>query len=397
LLLLVAALMLAACGGGGKDPGSGKAPTAKVQVVKIGVVGPMSGSLSRLGVGIRNSVDLAVDQANAAERIPGWKIEVVVEDDTADPNIGAEKATSLAADPAVAAVIGTVNNSVAAKVQPVLSAANVAMVSPASNGVELTRGTTPAAPKRPFGTYFTLATSDRAQGPFAADFATADLNVKSVVTIHDGKVYGRGLVESFTSQLLKNGATVGAAEVVDPAKEDFKALLQRVKPLNPDLIFYGGEFPQAQRLTAEAEAQGVRAKVMGGDGIFDPTYIETAKEAAEGDLSVATAATSELDGTGEFTDAYAAAKYPEAPSTFGAYAYDAANVLIDALAKVLDKKLALPPDVRPAVVAAVQATSLDGATGPIAFDEFGEAKGKFLTVYRVTNQQWTPIKTDEVG
>jgi branched-chain amino acid transport system substrate-binding protein len=396
--LVVFSLLLAACSkGDDTSPSTTTTTAAKAKVVKIGLIAPTSGTFESLGTGIRNGAELAVREANASSKVRGWKVELVVKDDIADPEMGAAAATELANDPLEFGVVGTLSQSVSARIQPILAAKDIVMVSPATAGLALTRGADLRAPKRPFANYFGVATTDDAQGPFAANFATDDLNVKTVVTISDGKTYGRGLVDGFTAKVTANGAKVAAAEVVDPAATDFKALLDRIKPLNPDLIFYGGEYPQAQVLTKQAKDEGFRIPFMGGDGIYDSTYIKEAKESAEGDLAVSVGSTDDIASANTFVDAYDAAGFKEPYGTYGVYAYDATNAIIAALSKTLANKTDLDPGLRAAVVGAVQATNLAGATGPISFNEFGETNNRVLTVFRVTNQEWTPVKTDRLG
>jgi len=397
-LVVVVAMLLAACGRDAEEgpTGGGDNDGEPLKTVKIGVVAPLSGGLSALGAGIKNSVDLAIRQANEENKVKGWKIELAAEDDTAKAEVGAQVATKLASDSAVAGVVGTLNSSVALQVQPILARENIVMVSPANTGVELTQGTDPNNKKRQFDNYFRVSTTDDVQGPFAANFATQDLNAKNVVTIHDKKTYGQGLVAAFTGQLTKNGGKVVAAETINPGDQDFAAVLTKIKPLNPDLIYYGGEYPEAQLLTSQAKAQGIKAPLMGGDGIYDKTYIETAKEAAEGDYCTSVGApTEDLDSAAEFVDSYQAAGFKEDFAAYGAYAYDAANVIINAMAKVLPDAQAITPDLRKKIVDEVEKTSFDGATGKVAFDEFGDTTTKVLTVYKVTNQEWKAAKTDE--
>ena len=397
-LLVVVAMLVAACGSDAEEGagGGGGQDTTPLKTVKIGVVAPLSGSLSALGAGIKNSVELAIRQANEENKVKGWKLELAAEDDTAKAEVGAQVATKLASDSAVAGVVGTLNSSVALQVQPILARENIVMVSPANTGVELTQGTDAKAKKRQFENYFRVSTTDAVQGPFAANFATRDLNAKSVVTIHDKKTYGQGLVAAFTDQLTKNGGKVVAAETINPGDQDFAAVLTKIKPLNPDLIYYGGEYPEAQLLTSQAKAQGIKAPLMGGDGIYDKTYIQTAKEAAEGDYCTSVGApTDELQSASEFVEAYKAAGFREDFSAYGAYAYDAANVIINAMAKVLPEAQAMTPELREKIVDEVQKTSFDGVTGKVAFDEFGDTTTKVLTVYKVTGQEWKAAKTDE--
>ena len=89
--------------------------------VTIGVIAPVDGGLTSFGQGIRDSVELAVAQANKKKAIPGWTIKVKVLDDSSDPAKGKQAATTMAADPNVVAVIGPYNSGVALMAAPVLA------------------------------------------------------------------------------------------------------------------------------------------------------------------------------------------------------------------------------------------------------------------------------------
>lgn len=80
----------------GADAGGDTASGDKV--IKIGLIAPLSGDLSALGLGMRNSVQLAVDQANESGELGDWTIEFVPEDDTAKPEVGAQVAAKMASD-----------------------------------------------------------------------------------------------------------------------------------------------------------------------------------------------------------------------------------------------------------------------------------------------------------
>lgn len=136
-------LLLAACGSKKKEATTSTEPT---KTVKIALIAPLSGSLSALGLGMKNAVDLAVNKANTAKKVAGWKIVFDPEDDTATANIGAQVAARVASDAAVVGVVGTLNSSVAQQVQPILDRANITMISPANTGVRPDR---PRQPRRP--------------------------------------------------------------------------------------------------------------------------------------------------------------------------------------------------------------------------------------------------------
>src|SRR4051794_40028174 len=79
--VLVGALVLSACGSRSQDNKESGSDSGNKTVVKIGVIAPLSGDLSALGLGIKNSADLAAKTANEKNEVPGVTFEVAAEDD----------------------------------------------------------------------------------------------------------------------------------------------------------------------------------------------------------------------------------------------------------------------------------------------------------------------------
>jgi branched-chain amino acid transport system substrate-binding protein len=388
--LLAATMAMSACGTR-SDPGTSS--STDVKVAKIGVIAPLSGDLSALGLGIRNSVDLAIKQANENNTVPGWKLELDAQDDQATPDVGKNAATKLAGDTSVVGVVGTLNSSVAQSVQPVLSGAGIPQISPANTNPTLTKGANYAsAPARAYPTYFRTCTTDDVQGPFAAKYLYGE-GIKKVATIHDKKAYGQGLVAAFTEAFKAAGGEIVDAQTINPDDKDFSAVISKVKGSSPDAVYYGGEYPQAGPLSQQMKAAGLNVALMGGDGIFDPAYIELAGKTSNGDLATSVGApTDTLESAKTFVSDYTAAGYKEPFGAYGAYSYDAANAIINglktSLANASDVKSALP-----ATVEAIGKVSFDGATGPVSFDQYGDTTTKVLTVYKVTDGKWVAAKT----
>ena len=382
---LAASVALAGCGS--RDSGSGSTDDG-AKVAKIGVIAPLSGDLSALGIGIKNSVDLAIQQANKNNTIPGWKLELDAQDDQAKPEVGKNAATTLAGDDQVVGVVGNLNSSVTQSTQPVFAAANIVQVSPANTNPTLTN----QDGKRPYATYFRTCTTDSVQGPFAADYLI-EKGIKKVATVHDKKTYGQGLVEAFTTEFKKKGGQIVDAETIDPTATDYSSVITKIKPSAPQAIYYGGEYPQAGPLSKQVKAAGLNIPLMGGDGIYDPKFISLAGSAANGDLATSVGAPIDSTASGkEFLAAYKAAGFKDEAGAYGGYSYDAANAIINAL-KVSLKDAKSAKDAREATVKAMADVSFDGVTGKVSFDQFGDATSKVLTVYKVVNNAWATEKT----
>jgi branched-chain amino acid transport system substrate-binding protein len=381
-------LVVAGCS---RDSGGGDEQAEK-KTVKVGVIAPLTGNLSELGLGIKNSVDLAIRQANEKGTVPGYELVLAAEDDAADPATGANAANKLASDPQVAAVVGTLNSSVAQSVAPVLSKANITQISPANTNPTLTRGPKPdTAPKRVWPTYMRVATTDAFQGPFAADYALGDGGFKSAFVIHDKKTYGQGLAEAFAKRFEEKGGTIAGRETVNENDRDFGAVVTQVIASKADMVYYGGEYPAAGPLAAQLKERGFKGPLMGGDGIYASDFFKGAGDKGEGTLATSIGEpVSELESAKQFVTDYEAAGFKESYSAYGAQSYDAANIIVQGLTKVLPNADSVEA-ARPQIVEAVGATSgFQGVTGEHTFDEYGDTSNRALTVYKATGKEWTP-------
>ena len=393
--LIVASLALTACGSrSGDDSGGGSGDATKT--AKIGVIAPLSGDLSALGLGIQHSVELAVKQANDSNAIPGWKLEVDAKDDEGKPDPGKNAATSLAGDADVIGVVGTLNTSVSQQVQPVLAPKNIVQVSPANTGPGLTQGANwQTDPKRPYTTYFRTCTTDAVQGPFAARYLYETAKITKVATIHDKKAYGQGLVGTFTEEFKKLGGQVVATQTINPDDSNYQAVISAIKPSAPQAVYYGGEYPQAGPLSQQMKAAGLTVPLMGGDGIYDPKFVTLAGKTADNDLATSVGAPVDaLESAKKFVADYNAAGYKDPYAAYGGYSYDAANAIINALKTSL-KDAKDVESAREATVDALGKVAFDGVTGKVAFDQYGDTTSKVLTVYKVAGGKWTTVETKD--
>lgn len=390
--LIVGAMALTACGDS-KEPGSGD---GGAKTFTIGVVAPLTGDLAAIGQGIKNGVDLAVKQANAKKTIDGVTFVMSAQDDTAKADVGAQVAAKLVSDAGVVGVVGPLNSSVARSVAPVLAKANLTEISPANSAVDLTGRealATGGTQARPHKSYFRLVATDDIQGPFAAQFVKG-LDKKKIAVVHDKKAYGQGLAEAFAKAATANGATVLKTETITVGEKNFAAVITKLKAQSPDFLFYGGEYPEASLLTKQMKAAGLKIPLMGGDGVQAADYLKIAGAAAEGDFATALGAPPEdLESAKTFISDYEAAKYKDPIGPYGAYAFDAANAIIQALKKADRSKTGQA--LRDAVTEEVGKIDIEGVTGKVSFDAFGDTNSKVLTVYTVKDGKFVANKTEE--
>jgi branched-chain amino acid transport system substrate-binding protein len=385
---LAAGLALSACSSGSSGA-PGDCDTDR-GTLTVGLIAPLSGPLANIGLGMRNSADLAVRQANQHCAVPGYRLELQARDDRADPPTGAAAARELAANPSLIGVVGTYNSSTAQAVQPVLGDAGIVQVSPGNTNVSLTRGVNPVtAPLRQYATYFRVVATDAVQGPAAADHLAA-LGRTRVAVVSDGQTYGEGIADEFVKQLGTRGGDV-TTRMTLPAGSPPDVAVSAISRARPQAVFYGGEYPDAGPLSRALSGLGI--PLVGGDGIVDPDY--AAAGGRDGDLGTSVGPPTEtLPGATAFIAAYRAAGFHDGYGQYGAFSFDAADVVIGSTATALARGGGeWSPALRGGLDQAVQAYDADGVTGPISFDRFGDVGTDAVTMYRLVGGRWIPDRT----
>lgn len=388
-VLTTGALTLTACGS--RDDDKKGSSGGDSQTVVIGVDAPLTGDLSALGLGIKNSADLAAKTANKDKTVPGITFKIQPLDDQAQPSVGQQNATKFIDSKDVLGVVGPLNSGVSQSMQKPLNDAGLTQISPANTGTELTQGDNwkTGDKKRPFKTYFRTATTDQIQGAFAAKYLYNDAKIKQVYLIDDQKPYGAGLAASFKATFTELGGKIVGADHVNPDDRDFNAVVTKVKRSGAKAVYYGGEYPAGAPLSQQLK-DSVQIPLMGGDGMYSADFIKLNKK-AQGDIATSVGKpVEELDSAKAFIANYKAAGYKDAYEAYGGGTYDATWAIIEAVKAVVaanDGKL--PDDARAKVLDAVGKVSFDGVTGPVSFDEFGDTTNTMMTAYQVDGGKWT--------
>lgn len=379
---LIAAALLAACGKEATPPAAKtEAPKPpETLTVKIGSASPLTGPQAHIGIDIRNGVQLAIEDANAANIDIGGKrvkFEMVAEDDEANPT----KATTVAqklADAKVAAVVGHFNSGASIPASKIYSDAGIPQISPSS--------TNPKYTQQGFKTTFRVVAHDDQQGPTLARFAAKTLQVKSVAVIDDSTAYGQGLADAFENTIKTMDVKIAAREHTTDKDTDFKAILTKIKGRKPDLIMFGGIDPQAGPMVKQMKELGIQAKFIGGDGMQTPNFIKLAGDASDGAMaSIPGLPKDQMPGGKAFLEKYKA-KFNQEVELFAPMGYDAVMVFIDAMKRAgsADPAKFLPE---------IGKTNYQGVIGPIAFDDKGDLKNGPITIYVVKGGAWVPLET----
>jgi branched-chain amino acid transport system substrate-binding protein len=341
-------------------------------VVRIGHVGPTSGAIAHLGKDNENGARMAIDELNAKGVTIGGKkvkLELLAEDDAADPKQGTAAAQKLV-DSKVNGVIGHLNSGTSIPASRIYSDAGIPQISPSATNPKFTR--------QGYKTTFRVVADDVHLGGTLGRYAVKDLKGKSIAVIDDRTPYGQGVADEFEKALKASGSKSVAREFTNDKATDFTAILTNIKAKKPDIIFFGGMDAVAGPMLRQMKQLGIDAKFMGGDGICSGELPKLAAGTmADGQVVCAEAGGVEGAAKKSMDDFYAAYKkrFNADVQVYAPYVYDAVNVMVAAMVKAGSAE---PAKYLPVLA---KTSGYKGVTGTISFDEKGDIKNGALTLY----------------
>ena len=243
--------------------------------VRLGVGGPMTGSDAAFGAQLRQGVEQAVADINAQGGILGQKIELYAGDDGGNPREGVSVANKFVAD-GVKFVVGHFNTGVSIPASEVYQESGILMITPAS--------TNPKVTERKLWNVFRVCGRDDQQGALAAAIILQRFKGKRIAVVHDKTTYGQGLADETRRAMAKGGLKDVLYEGVSKDDRDFTAVISKIRQARADLVFWGGLHSAGGLIVRQMRAQGIKAPLMGGDGITDDEFAAIAGPGAEGTL-----------------------------------------------------------------------------------------------------------------
>ncbi|WP_414674950.1 branched-chain amino acid ABC transporter substrate-binding protein [Limnobacter sp.] len=352
---------------------------AKDVIVKIGHIAPLSGPQAHYGKDNEQGARLAIDDLNAMKiQLDGGtaKFELVAEDDAADPKTGAIVAQKLC-DMKVNGIVGHLNSGTTVPASRIYHDCGIPQITPSA--------TTPKITKQGFDSVFRVIAHDGVLGVALAKFATTDLKAKKFVVIDDRTGYGQPLADIFAKQVQAGGGQVLERQYTNDKATDFAAILTSVKAKNPDVIFYGGMDAQAGPMLRQMKQLGIKAKLIGGDGICTTELSKLGGDnvgdnvmCAEGGMAL-----SKMPGGPAFEKRYKD-KFKSDIQVYAPFVYDTTMTMGMAMkeAKSADPKKYLPK---------LKTISYKGVIGTITFDENGDVKNAPVTVNTYGPKGKTPL------
>lgn len=361
---LALGLAMTACGTT-KEDGKGGGSDAACDL-KLAFFGPETGDAAGLGKPIIQGAKLAVDQYNADA---DCKVELVKYDSQGSPDAAPGLARDVAGDESIIGVVGPAFSGESAAAGPIFADVGVPTITPSA--------TNPTLADNGWDTFHRALGNDATQGPAAARYIKDTLKASSVFVIDDASEYGAGLAGIVEKDL---GDAVKGTDTIQQKQTDFSATVTKVTSAKPDAVFFGGYYAEATLLIGQLRDGGWDGTFVVADGVKDPAFLD-AKAAAEGTIITCPCIPDTDPAVAQFAKDYEA-EFGEAPGTYAAESYDAANIFLDGIGDGIDT--------RADMLKFVNDYDKKGITKQLKFDDKGEPADVHVYAYTVKDGAIVP-------
>jgi branched-chain amino acid transport system substrate-binding protein len=342
------------------------------KLIKIGFIGPLTGPNAAVGLGARNGADLAVRQANEKGNLP-FKIEFLVLDDASDPTTGVAAATKLCSDSLVMAATTHFTSPVGLATIHVFHRYGVPQMFWGGIHPDITY-------KHNYPEVTRICPNTIVEHERLAQLAIQKFGYKEWSMIYDITSYGKSCLDAAKQAVAKMGGKVLSEDGIAVGATDFRPILSKIKAMKPapQVVYYGGVVTEAALIKIQMNELGMKNLYTGVTGFDSETFNVTTREAAEGTFIVGKA---HIDDRSPFVEAYKAAGYKEYYEATGPYAYEAVNLIVEALKKSgLDDKKKLAKTIRE--------MEYTGILGVTKFDSYGQTVSGGLTYKISQDKKW---------
>ena len=308
--------------------GLATASSAMAQI-KIGVAGPLTGPNAAFGAQLKNGAEQAAADINAAGGINGQQIQLVFGDDASDPKQGVSVANKMAGE-GVKFVMGHFNSGVTMPASEVYQENGMYMITPSATNPKIT--------ERNMWNVFRTCGRDDQQGEVAGKYILDKFKGKKIAIIHDKTTYGQGLADETKKAMNAGGMKEVLYEGINLSEKDFSALVTKIKAAGADLVYWGGLHTEGGLIVRQMRDQGIKAPLMGGDGITSDEFASIGGPGVEGTLMTFGPDPRKNPAAAEVVKKFAAKNIN--PEAYTLYSYAGFQVIAQAAAeaKSLDTK-----------------------------------------------------------
>ncbi|MCX7316420.1 MAG: ABC transporter substrate-binding protein [Hyphomicrobiales bacterium] len=346
---------------------------------KFGLAMPLTGGQATYGNDQVKAAEWAVDEINKKGGINGKKLEMIVLDTQADPQVGIQAVNRMISVDKVAVFV-TAWSGVVKAVAPIANDNKVVELSVGANSPDISQ----------LGDYvyttFPLADVDiRA----VANYSAKEMGKKKAAVLFINNETGIGSATVYRDTFTKAGGQVVAYEAYDQKATDFTGPLLKIRAANPEIIHLQGLVAESPQVIAQARQLGITVPITSYSGIYNQKLIEQLGAAAENVIATSLApGVEDSPLVKDYVDRWVKeVGRPPNGLPYTQYLYDA-PALIAAVFTSMDKKgIAATGENFRKEMLAIKSFDLP-LTGKITFSE-DHTVNKPVYLVEVKNGKWT--------
>jgi branched-chain amino acid transport system substrate-binding protein len=256
------------------QPGATPEPALSGEIV-IAAAGPLTGPDAVFGNQIRQAAESAVADINEAGGVLGKRLKLVIADDASDPKTAIQVANKFVGE-GVQFVLGHFGSGNSIPASEVYEENGVIMISPTSTNVLLT--------SRGQHYIFRVSPRDDHQGTYAGNFLARYYGDKRIAVIQDGTLWGKVASDGMLQAMQRLGKEAVLYESFQQGQDDYSALVARLKDARADIVYIGSLHADAALILRQMRSAGMKALMVGTDGLMTEEFGRLAGKAAEGTL-----------------------------------------------------------------------------------------------------------------
>lgn len=220
--------------------------------IKIGVITSLTGNQAAFGQAHKAGYQIALDEINAKGGIDGKPVELDIYDDQSKPDQAVQGVSKLVDQDHVKLILGSYSSESTRAIVPVVSQKQIPLIIPtavADNVVET-------------GSQWVFRIC-AGSGSFATatlDFLKNAGDPKTMAIVYENTNFGQANNKSMTAAAQAAGLNLVDSEAYQATSPDYKALLQRVKSKNPEVIYFASYLLDAGTLMRQSEQLNLNPK-----------------------------------------------------------------------------------------------------------------------------------------
>lgn len=249
--------------------------------IRIGVIAPLSSPSSEdMGLSVQGGAKVFLDDINVTGGLLGRKVELVIRDDQAKPDVGVAMAKELVEKEKVVAVVGFANTGVAMPSAKVMQEARIPLIISAATGSVI--GRTHLPPEVADSYIFRTSASDDLQPVAILNDAIKRRGLQKIALLHDETPYGQSGKQSVLQELKNNKLEPVAVDSFKVGETDFGNAIQKIKASGAQAVVLYALASDAAEIVKRLDKEGLKLPVLGPWTLSQKTFLAKAGKSAEG-------------------------------------------------------------------------------------------------------------------